>query len=44
MVDQVICPLRPLYFNAVGTWYESFEQTSDEEVHTLLERAKNFLK
>lgn len=42
LVDQFICPLRPLYFNAVGTWYESFDQTSDEEVRSLLKKAKKF--
>ncbi len=35
-VDQVICPLQPLYLNAVGAWYENFGQTSDEEVLALL--------
>jgi putative phosphoribosyl transferase len=39
MVDKMICPLRPLYFNAVGAWYEDFGQTSDEEVCSLLKKA-----
>jgi predicted phosphoribosyltransferase len=28
-----------LYFGTVGTWYEDFSQTTDEEVCDLLERA-----
>lgn len=35
-VDELICPLRPANFNAVGQWYERFDQTSDEEVRALL--------
>ena len=35
--DEVICPLMPQPFHAVGLWYEDFPQTSDEEVHALLE-------
>lgn len=35
--DEVICPLRPHNFEAVGQWYEDFAQTTDEEVRTLLE-------
>jgi len=37
--DQVICPVRPEPFFAVGAWYEDFAQTSDDEVRDLLERA-----
>ena len=40
LVDQLICPLRPQYFNAVGAWYEVFDQTSDAEVRTLLKKSK----
>jgi len=36
LVDQVICPFRPEFFNAVGNWYEDFSQTTDEEVFSLL--------
>ncbi len=35
-VEQLICPIRPPDFYAVGAWYENFEQTTDEEVATLL--------
>lgn len=36
LVTQIICPLTPEYFYAVGLWYEHFTQTSDEEVIALL--------
>jgi putative phosphoribosyl transferase len=38
-VDDIICALTPEPFYAVGLWYEDFRQTTDEEVHELLERA-----
>jgi len=39
-VDEVICGITPQPFHAVGIWYENFEQTSDEEVRELLEKAR----
>jgi predicted phosphoribosyltransferase len=39
--DEMICPLRPHNFEAVGQWYEDFAQTTDEEVRTLLEPPVN---
>lgn len=36
--DDVICPLTPDPFYAVGLWYEDFSQTTDEEVRDLLEQ------
>jgi predicted phosphoribosyltransferase len=38
-VDEMVCASTPEPFHAVGVWYEDFSQTSDEEVHELLERA-----
>src|SRR5687767_5730826 len=38
--DRVVCASTPEPFHAVGVWYENFEQTSDEEVHELLDRAR----
>lgn len=38
-VDEVVCPLQPRNFNAVGRWYRDFEQTSDDEVRSLLAEA-----
>jgi len=39
VADEVICLETPDPFYAVGLWYEDFEQTEDDEVHDLLERA-----
>jgi putative phosphoribosyl transferase len=38
-VDEIVCAVTPEAFHAVGVWYEDFTQTTDEEVHELLERA-----
>jgi putative phosphoribosyl transferase len=35
--DELVCPLTPAGFAAVGEWYEDFSETSDEEVRRLLE-------
>jgi predicted phosphoribosyltransferase len=37
--DEVVCARTPEPFYAVGLWYGDFSQTTDEEVHELLERA-----
>lgn len=36
LCDAVVVPERPMPFMAVGTWYEDFWQTSDDEVRELL--------
>jgi putative phosphoribosyl transferase len=38
--DEVVCLDTPEPFMAVGQWYASFPQTSDEEVVSLLDRAR----
>ena len=38
-VDEIVCISRPSLFQSVGLWYESFPQTSDEEVCDLLAKA-----
>jgi predicted phosphoribosyltransferase len=38
-VDDVVCAQTPEPFYAVGLWYDDFEQTTDEEVRDLLDRA-----
>lgn len=38
-VDDIVCLLTPAVFYAVGAWYDEFEQTSDDEVITLLGKA-----
>lgn len=37
--DDVACLQTPVDFRAVGAWYQNFDQTSDQEVIDLLERA-----
>jgi putative phosphoribosyl transferase len=37
--DEVVCVRKPMPFSAVGIWYADFSQTTDEEVHALLEQA-----
>jgi len=39
LADEVVCARTPEPLWAVGIWYEDFTQTTDEEVHDLLERA-----
>jgi putative phosphoribosyl transferase len=38
-VDEVVCLFSPEPFGSVGTFYENFSQTTDDEVRALLERA-----
>ena len=38
--DEVVCCATPRPFRAVGLWYHSFPQASDDEVHQLLEEAR----
>ena len=38
-VDEVVCPMQPDRFRAVGEWYDSFPQCSDAEVLELLGRS-----
>ncbi len=40
IVDDIICPVTPEPFYGVGYWYENFAQTTDEEVHYLIEQAE----
>jgi predicted phosphoribosyltransferase len=40
VADEVVCAETPEPFRAVGMWYDDFSQTTDEEVHTLLDRAR----
>ncbi len=37
-VDETVCLCSPVYFEAVGSFYRLFEQTSDEEVVRLLRK------
>jgi len=37
--DEIVCVNAPDTFHAVSLWYQTFSQTSDEEVRRLLEEA-----
>ncbi len=37
--DDIVCAATPEPFYAVGAWYQDFSQTTDREIHDLLERA-----
>ncbi|HRD70804.1 MAG TPA: phosphoribosyltransferase [Legionella sp.] len=39
-VDEIVCPVKPEQFYAVGMWYHDFSQTTDDEVITLLNKAR----
>ncbi len=39
IADETVCARSPEPFYAVGLWYRDFGQTTDEEVHDLLEEA-----
>jgi predicted phosphoribosyltransferase len=39
-VDEVVCLAMPEWFGAIGALYLDFRQLSDDEVRSLLERAK----
>lgn len=39
IADRVVCPRTPAPFDAVGLWYDEFEQTGDDEVTRLLASA-----
>ena len=41
IADDVVCVETPEPFRAVGLWYENFSQTTDDEVHALLDRARH---
>lgn len=40
-VDQVVCPLTPFPFYAVGQWYAVFDQVTDETVRHILATARS---
>ncbi len=39
-VDELVCPVQPSPFHAVGLWYDHFPPVSDEEVRTSLASAR----
>jgi putative phosphoribosyl transferase len=40
-VDELVCPHIATSFHSVGSFYRNFEQTTEEEVCTLLSQARN---
>lgn len=42
--DEIVCVQMPREFLAVGYWYREFNQTTDEEVVRLLDRARSEYK
>lgn len=40
VADEVVCPLVPEPFSAVGLWYGDFSQTTDREVRSLLDASR----
>lgn len=40
--DEVVCLATPEPFQAVGLWYDVFDQTSDDEVRALLNSAREY--
>jgi putative phosphoribosyl transferase len=42
LVDEIVCGETVEPFYSVGTWYEDFAPTADEEVKDLLSRANSF--
>jgi predicted phosphoribosyltransferase len=40
LVDDVVCIATPEPFHGVGIWYDSFSQTTDDQVRRLLEGAR----
>jgi putative phosphoribosyl transferase len=39
VADETVCASAPMFFQAVGQYYEDFSQVTDEEVRELLTRA-----
>lgn len=37
LAGEIICPLQPAMFRAVGQWYASFQQVPDSEVRDILQ-------
>src|SRR3989338_4661254 len=42
IADEVICLHVPIFFSAVGSFYQEFEQLEDKEVKQYLEEARKF--
>jgi len=40
-VDEIVCAETPRFLGSVGSWYQNFEQTSDDEVKCLLQLSRD---
>lgn len=40
LVEQLVCPIKPIDFDSVSLWYEHFPQVSDNEVMLLLRKLR----
>ena len=40
VADDIVCAVTPEPFRAVGLWYDDFSQTTDDEVHQLLDESR----
>ena len=38
IADEVVCARTPEWFEAVGSWYRDFSQTTDQQVRQLLQK------
>jgi putative phosphoribosyl transferase len=38
IADDVVCPMQPAHFGAVGWWYDDFRATTDDDVIELIGR------
>ena len=43
LADRVVCLHAPMFFGSVGSFYETFEQTGDDEVREILTAARRRL-
>lgn len=44
VVDELVCPLIPQFFYGVGSFYENFEQVTDDEVMDYLDKFRELKK
>jgi putative phosphoribosyl transferase len=44
LVDELICPVRPDPFHAVGLWYDHFPPVTDDEVRAALAETNDQLQ
>ena len=37
-IDELVCPVQPATFSAIGAFYDDFSQTTDDEVREILKQ------